>query len=75
MEKGNWQNKRMGGMAMGKCKYGQKESFHNETNCERFQEWCGGLQFGIVYTCNGFLQRTCEFKEVDYKTFFHKLIE
>ncbi len=65
----------MGGMAMGKFKDGQKESFYNETKCEHFQGWYGGLQFGNVYTCNGLPQWTCEFKEVNSRAFFHKLIE
>ncbi len=65
----------MGGMTMGKSKDGQRESFYNETNYEHFQGWYGGLQFDNIYTCNGFLQRTCKFKEVDSKAFFHKLIE
>jgi hypothetical protein len=61
MEKGNWQNKGMGSMVMGKCEDGQKTSFYNETNYEHFQEWYGGLQFGNVYTCNGFLEQTGKF--------------
>ncbi len=75
MEKSNWQNSGMGSMAMGKCKDGQKKSFYYETKCEHFQGWYGGLQFGNVYTCNGILQRTCKFKEVDSRVFFHKLIK
>ncbi len=63
----------MGGMAMGKCEGGQKEYFCKETKCEHFQGGYGGLQFGNVYTCNGLFQRTCEFKEVDSRAFFHKL--
>jgi hypothetical protein len=51
----------MGGMAMDKCEDWQRESFYNETKCKHFQGWYGGLQFGNVYTCNGHLQRTCEF--------------
>ncbi len=75
MKKDNWQNKRMGDMAMGKWEDGQRKSFYNETNCEHFQGWYGGLQFGNVYTCNGFSQRTCKFKKVNSKTIFQKLIE
>ncbi len=30
---------------------------------------------GNVYTCHGFLQRTCEFEETDSKTIFYKLVE
>ncbi len=33
----------MGGMAMGKCIDGQKESFYNETMCEHFQGSYRGL--------------------------------
>ncbi len=33
----------MGGMAMGKCEDGQKKPFYNETICEHFQGWYGGL--------------------------------
>ncbi len=61
--------------AIGKCEHGQRESFYNETKCEHFQGWYGGLQFGNVYTCNGLLQRMWEFKEADSRAFFHKLIE
>jgi hypothetical protein len=75
MEKNNWQNSGMDNMVMGKCEGGQIESFYNETNCEHFQGWYGGLQFGTVYTCNVLLQRLCKFKEADSKAFFHKLIE
>jgi len=30
---------------------------------------------GDVYTCHGFLQRTCEFEKANSKTNFHKLTE
>ncbi len=74
MEESNWGNSGMDNMAMGKCEDGQKESFYIETNCEHFQGWYGGLQFGN-YTCNGLLQRMCNFKEADSRAFFHKFIE
>jgi hypothetical protein len=45
MEKGNWQNKGMGGMAMGKCEDGQIKSLYNKTIYEHFQGWHGRLQF------------------------------
>ncbi len=61
MEESNWQNNGMGSLVMGKCEDGQKTSFYIETKCEDFQRWYGGLQFGNVYTCNGLLQRMCEF--------------
>ncbi len=75
MEENNWQNGGMGNIVMGKCEDGQKEYFYNETKCEHFQGWYGGLWFGNVYTCNGLLQRTYKFKEADSITFVHKLIE
>jgi hypothetical protein len=46
-----------------------------QIECKHFQGRYGRLQLGDVYTCHGFLQRTCELEEVDSKTFFHKLIE
>jgi hypothetical protein len=49
MEKGNWQNKWMGGIVMGKCKNRQRKSFHTQTNCKHFQGGYGGLQFDYVY--------------------------
>jgi hypothetical protein len=33
----------MDNMEMGKCEDGQRKSFYNDTNCEHFQEWYGGL--------------------------------
>jgi hypothetical protein len=56
-------------MAMGKYEDVQKKSFYNETNCEHFQGWYGGLQFDNAYTCNELLQKTCEFKEVESSIF------
>ncbi len=44
----NCQNIWMGGMATGKCE-------GTQTNCKYFQGGYGGLQFGYVYMCNGFL--------------------
>ncbi len=75
MEESNWQNNGMGSMAMGKCEDGQRKYLYNETKFEHFQGWYGGQKFGNVYTCNGLLQITCEFKEVNFRAFFHKLIE
>ncbi len=60
---------------MGKCEDGQRESFNNETKCENFQGWYGGLQFGNAYTCNKLLKRTCKFIEANSRAFFHKFIE
>jgi hypothetical protein len=73
MEESDWQNNGMGGMVMDKYKDGQIESYYNETKCEHFQGWYGGLQFGNVYTCIGLLQRTCELKEVNSKAFFSQV--
>lgn len=75
MKKGNWQNKRMGKMVMGKCENRQKESCNTQTYYKHFKGRYKRLQLGEVYTCHGFLQRLCEFEEVDFKTFFHKLIQ
>jgi hypothetical protein len=65
----------MGHMATGKCEDGQRKPFYNEINCEHFQGWYGGLQFGNVYTCNGLFWRTCEVKKVNSITYFHKFIK
>ncbi len=71
MEKGNWQNRSMGCMAMGKCKGYQTKYFHVQTNYKHFQGGYGGQQFSYVYKFNGLFQRTCKFKESSSKTFFH----
>ncbi len=65
----------MGNMVVGKCEDGQINSFYNETNCEHYQGWYGGVPFGNVYTCNGLFHKMCEFKEANNRAFFHKLIE
>ncbi len=75
MEKGNWQNKWMGGMVMGKCENRQKKSCIVQTYCKDFKGGYKRLQLGEVYTCHGFLQRSFEFEEANSKTFFHKLIQ
>jgi len=64
----------MGNMAMGDCEDRQRKSCIAQIDCKHFQGGYERLQLGNVYTCHGFLQRTCELEEVD-KTFFHKLIE
>ncbi len=73
---GKWQLKKkwMGGMAMGKCEDKQRKSHIAQIDYKHFQGIYGRLQLGDVYTCHEFLHRTCEFKEVDPITFFHKLI-
>ncbi len=54
MEKNNWQNKWMGGLAMGKCKNGQRKFCITKTNCKHFEGGYGRLPLGNVYTCHGF---------------------
>ncbi len=51
----------MGDMAMGKYEDKQRKSCIVKINCKDFQGIYGRLQLGDVYTCHGFLQRTCEF--------------
>jgi hypothetical protein len=65
----------MSGMAMGKCEDWQREYLYNETKCEHFQGWYGGLQFGNVYTCNGFFQKTCKFFKTHSRAFLLSLIK
>jgi hypothetical protein len=62
----------MGGMVMGKCEGKQGKYFHAQTECKHLQGGYGGLQFGYVYTCNGFLYRMCKFLKTDSKAFFHQ---
>jgi hypothetical protein len=64
----------MGGMAMGKCEDKQWKFRISQIDYKHFQGTYGRLQLGNIYTCHGFFQITCEFKEVDSITFFHKLI-
>jgi hypothetical protein len=64
----------MGVMVMCKCEDKQRKSHIAQIDYKHFQGIYGRLQLGDVYTCHGFLQKTCEFKEVDSRTFFHKLI-
>ncbi len=59
---------------MGKCEGRQRKYFHIQTNCKHFQGGYGGLQFGYVYTCNGLLQRMCEFKKLALEHFFTNLL-
>ncbi len=62
-------------MVMGKREDRQRKFYIAQIDYKHFQGGYGRLQLGNVYTCHGFLQRTCELKKVDSKTFFHKLIE
>jgi hypothetical protein len=52
MEKGIWQNKLMGNMAMDECKYRKTKSCSNQTGCKHFKQGYGRLQLGFVYTCH-----------------------
>jgi hypothetical protein len=60
---------------MGKCKDRQKKSCITKTNCKYSEGGYGRLQLGDVYTCHGFLQRTCKFEENDPRIFFHTIIQ
>jgi hypothetical protein len=75
LEKGkSWQNKWMGGIAMGECKNKQIKSCIIQTNCKHFRKGYGRLQLNNVYTCHGFFQIMCEFEDFDSRTFFHNLV-
>jgi hypothetical protein len=61
----------MGGMVMGECENKQNtKSCIVQTYYKHFKGGYKRLQLGKVYTCHGFLQRSCEFEESDSKTFF-----
>jgi hypothetical protein len=75
MEKGNWQNKWMRSMVMGKCQNRLRGSCITWTNCKHFKGGYGKLPLGNVRKCHKFLQRLRNLEEVDSKTFFHKLID
>ncbi len=57
------------------AKIDRKKFCITETNCKYFEGGYGRLQLGDVYTCHGFLQRTCKFEEAYSKIFFHKFIQ
>jgi hypothetical protein len=65
----------MGGMVMGECENKQRKFCIVQTNCKHLKGGYGILTLGDVYRCHGFLPRMCKFEKVDFKTFFHKLIE
>ncbi len=65
----------MGSMVMGKCEDKQIKSCITETNYKYSKGGYGRLQLCDVYTCHGFLQRTCKFEKADSKIFFHNLIQ
>jgi hypothetical protein len=46
-----------------------------QINSKDFGGRYGRLLVGDVYTCHGFLPRTCKFEKADSKTFLHKLIK
>ncbi len=54
MENSNWQNKWMGGLAMGERENEQKKSYNIETNYKHFEGGYGKLPLSDVYTCHGF---------------------
>ncbi len=74
MEKTNWQNKWMGSMAMGECKYWQRKFYIAQTN-KHFEGRYGRLPLGNVYTCHGFLPRTASLKKLISKLFFTSLLK
>jgi hypothetical protein len=65
----------MGSMVMGECKDRQRKSCIVQTNCKHFERGYGKLPLGDVYTCHGFLLRTCKFEKTNSIAFFHNLIE
>ncbi len=74
MEKSNWQNNGMGGMAMRKCEDWQKESFYNEIKRKHFQGWYGGLQFSNVYTTMVFFKERASLNKLILEHFFTSLL-
>jgi hypothetical protein len=65
----------MGDVVMDECEKKQKISYIVQIDYKHFQGRYGRLQLSNIYTCHGFFQRTHEFKEVDSKTFFQKLLK
>ncbi len=63
MENIFWQNKWMGGMAMGEWKNKQRKSCIAQTNYKHSKGGYGRLPLGNVYTCHGFLPRTRKFEK------------
>jgi hypothetical protein len=62
-------------MVMGEYKNRQRKFCISQTNYKHFEGGYGRLPLGNVYTCHGFLPKTCKFQKIDSKTFFHKLIK
>jgi hypothetical protein len=60
-----WQNKWMGGMAMGKCKDKQRKYCITQTNYKHYKGGYGRLPLGNVYTCHGFLWTTRKFEKTN----------
>ncbi len=75
MEKSNWQNRWMGGLAMGECKNRQRNSCNTKTNCKDSKGGYGTLPLDDVYTCHGFFEGIRKFEKVGFRTFFHKFIQ
>ncbi len=75
MEKEIWQNKWMGGMAMGECKDKQIKYCIVQTNYKHSKGGYGRLPLGNVYKCHGFFPTIRKFENTGSKTFFPKLIK
>jgi len=58
MEKGNWQNKWMGDMVMGKCEHTQRNYFHIQTKYKHFQGGYGDYNLAMfTHAMEFFLKR------------------
>ncbi len=74
MEEGNWQNKRMGGMVMGKCEDGQRESFYNETNLNISKNDMEAYNFALFTHSMDFFKERVSLKKLIPKHFFTSLL-
>jgi hypothetical protein len=63
MEKGNCQNRWMGSVVMGKCKYKQIKFYIIEKNYKHSQGGYGRLQLSDIYTCHEFFQKMCKLEK------------
>ncbi len=75
MEKENWRNKWMGGMAMGECKDRQIKYCIVQTNYKHSKGGYGRLPLGNVYRCHGFFPTTRKFEKTGSKIVFCKFIK
>jgi hypothetical protein len=73
--KTNWQNKWIGGMAMGKCEYWQRKSYIAQTNCKHSKRGYGKLPLDDVYTCMDFLWEHESLKKLIPKHYFTSLLK